>query len=196
MLQLRDGSHKDLYFNGLSGRAERSGQRRRSMGQERRAAQTPSQGGGTNYGTQRHTCAALFLALFKPPDRSLLEPPVRLSAGENQRRCAAERRLMPDRDHHARASRPARRRQKSACRRTCAKQGSCLETIGQRLRGFDGAASRTRQDGRVPRQPFAQPRGYAFRLLPALHSECAFLVWAAALSVGVTPEYQVHVDSL
>jgi len=41
-----------------------------------------------------------------------------------------------------------------------------------------------------------QLRGDAFRLLRALRRGSAFLVSAAALSVGVTPEYQVHVDSL
>jgi len=32
-------------------------------------------------------------------------------------------------------------------------------------------------------------------LLPALHRESAFLVSAAALSVGVTPDYRNHLDS-
>jgi len=70
----------------------------------------------------------------------------------------------------------------------------CETAWKERLRRFRRAAVGTRQH--VPLQPFVQPRSDALRVLPAFRRESAFSVAAAALSVGVTPEYQVLVDSL
>src|SRR6266542_2729302 len=53
-----------------------------------------------------------------------------------------------------------------------------------------------RQHGHLREQFAPQPRGEALRLLPAFRRESAFLAATAALDVGVTPDYQIHVDSL
>jgi hypothetical protein len=51
------------------------------------------------------------------------------------------------------------------------------------------------KNGCFPRQPFAQPRGDALRLLPGFAVSLAFLAASAALN-GATPDFQIHVDFL
>jgi hypothetical protein len=77
----------------------------------------------------------------------------------------------------------------------CATNGRQMTARPLRPRHFDKATESARQNGCVLRPQLVQPRGDALRF-PAFAVSLAFLAASATLDAGVTPNYQIQLDSL
>ena len=131
-------------------------------------------------------------AALDPPQRPLLQTPLRGLAGQGQRGRLAQRRLVTDHDDSPVPVGPSGGIQYRLGTGGGPDIVQRFVMLGQRGRGLLGALRRANQHSSVLGQPFFQPARHMLSLLLPLAGQRARIVRHAVLRVGMTPQYQVH----